>query len=202
MSSAKNKKSKHSKKKKPSKKIPEVKAMASNGDPKSQLIFKYISSCLLLIYIIGYLFKLFSSLGDAFFWADENTHAYISSLIAEHHKLPARLPDDIFGGFVWSYPPLFHIVSAGILSIIGFASLKYINLVLLLLFFICYYFFILKYYGQNAAIIACLLISLSPALAVNSIRFMTDMLSMVLLFFSVFWFLGALEKIKKLEKIL
>ena len=194
MSAAKRKKSKHSKTEKSSKKISEVKAGVLSGDPRSQFIFKYLFSCLLLIYLLFYLFKLFSSLGETFFWADENTHAYISSLIAETHRLPARLPDDIYGGFVWSYPPLFHIVAAGVLSVAGFAALKYINLVLLLLFFICFYFLILKYYGQNEAVIACLLISLSPALAINSIRFMTDMLSMFLIFFSVFFFLRAIEK--------
>jgi hypothetical protein len=194
MSSAKRKKSKQSKTKKSSKKISEVKAGVLRGDPKSQFMYKYIFSCLLLIYILCYLFKLFSSLGETFFWADENTHAYISSLIAENHRLPARLPDDIYGGFVWSYPPLFHILAAGILSVAGFAALKYINLVLLILFFISFYFFIFKYYGQNEAVIACLLISLSPALAINSVRFMTDMLSMLLIFFSAFFFLRAIEK--------
>ena len=195
-------KSKHRKKKISSKKISEVKADDLSGDPGSQFIVKYIFSCLLLIYILYYLFKLFSPLGETFFWADENTHAYISSLIAENHKLPTRLPDDIYGGFVWSYPPLFHILAAGTLSVAGFTALKYINLVLLLLFFICFYFLILKYYGQNEAIIACLLISLSPALAINSVRFMTDMLSMLLIFFSFFFFLRAIEKNKLLPAAL
>ena len=202
MSTAKSKKSKHSKTKKTSKKISEVKTGVLSGDPRSQLIFKYIFSCLLLIYLLFYLFKLFSSLEETFFWADENTHTYISSLIAENHKLPTRLPDDIYGGFVWSYPPLFHILAAGTLSVAGFAALKYINLVLLLLFFICFYFLILKYYGQNEAVIACLLISLSPALAINSVRFMTDMLSTFLIFFSAFFFLRAIEKNKFLPAAL
>jgi 4-amino-4-deoxy-L-arabinose transferase-like glycosyltransferase len=194
MKAANRKKVKPDKKKKSSNKISQDKAPVLSEVPRSQFIFKYIFSCLLLIYLLFYLFKLFSSLGETFFWADENTHAFISSLIAENHQLPARLPDDIYGGFVWSYPPLFHILAGGVLSVAGFAALKYMNLVLLLLFFICFYFLILKYYGQNEAVIACLLISLSPALAINSIRFMTDMLSMFLIFFSVFFFFKAIEK--------
>ncbi len=190
------------KKKKSSDKISEGRTVALIRDPRSQIIFKYIFSCLLLVYILFYLLKLFTSLGETFFWADENVHAYISSVILDTHSLPALLPDDIYGGFKWSYPPLFHLLAAGIMSVAGFAALKYINLVLLLLFFICFYFLILKYYDQNEAVIACLLISLSPALAINTIRFMTDMLSMVLIFFSAFFFLQALEKENKRPAIL
>ena len=196
------KKSKNIKKRKTSEKVSESKRTALTEYSKQEIVFKYIFSCLLLVYILFYLLKLFTSLGETFFWADENVHAYISSVILDTHSLPALLPDDIYGGFKWSYPPLFHLLAAGIMSVAGFAALKYMNLVLLLLFFICLYFLILKYYGQDEAVIACLLISLSPALAINTIRFMTDMLSMVLIFFSAFFFLQALEKENKRHAIL
>ena len=202
MPSAKRKKIKYNKKKKSPEKISEVRTVALSGDPRSQIIFKYIFSCLLFIYLLFYLLKLFLSLEETLFWADENVHAYVSSVISDTYSLPTLLPEDIYGGFKWSYPPLFHIMAAGIVSVASFAALKYINLVFLLLFFISFYFIILKYYGQNEAVIACLLISLSPAVAVNSIRFMTDMLSMVLLFFSAFFFMLSLEKENRFHPII
>ena len=138
------KKSKNIKKRKTSEKVSESKRTALTEYSKQEIMFKYIFSCLLLVYILFYLFKLFTSLGETFFWADENVHAYISSVILDTHKLPTMLPEDIYGGFVWSYPPLFHIMTAGIMSVAGLAALKYINLVLLLLFFICFYFWIIS----------------------------------------------------------
>lgn len=188
------KKSKSKKKNKRSDTISAGKTVTVNRGAEWQDMSKYIFGTLLLVYLLCYIIKLWGSLGDAHFWADENVHAYISSLIAETYRLPAQLPDDIYGGFVWSYPPLFHIMAAGVLSVAGLAALKYVNLLLLILFFICLYYLIHKYYGHTAALITCLLISLSPSLAINSVRFMTDLLSMTLLFFSFFFFLNAIEK--------
>ena len=191
---SKRKKSKSKKKNKTPKKISAGKT--ANADRKAdwQDMTKYIFGFLLLVYLVCYVLKLWGSLGDTQFWADENVHTYISSLIAETRKLPAQLPDDIYGGFVWSYPPLFHIMAAGILFVAGLAALKYVNLLLLIIFFISLFYLVHRYYGISAALITCLLISLSPALAINSVRFMTDVLSMILLFFSFFFFLKAVEK--------
>jgi hypothetical protein len=190
---SKRKKSKNKKKNKAPDTISAGKTVALMGEAEWQGISKYIFGFLLLVYFVCYFLKLWESLGDAHFWADENVHAYISSIITETRRLPAQLPDDIYGEFVWSYPPLFHIMAAGIISVAGFAALKYVNLTLLFIFFICLYYLMHKYYGHTAALITCLLISLSPALAINSVRFMTDMLSMILLFFSFFFFLKAIE---------
>jgi 4-amino-4-deoxy-L-arabinose transferase-like glycosyltransferase len=188
------KKSKSKKKTKTSDKISAGKTVTAKKGTEWQDMSKYIFGFLLVVYLLCYVLKLWGSLGDVQFWSDENVHAYISSIIAETHRLPAKLPDVNNGGFVWSYPPLFHIIAAAIMSVMGFAALKYINLILLILFFICFYFLIQKYYGQNTALIACLLISLSPAVATNSVRFMTDILSMILIFFSAFFFFIAVEK--------
>jgi len=149
----------------------------------------YVLSGLVLIYFIGYFYKLYSSLDITVFWSDEIVHAYISSVISKSHQLPFVLPEEIYGGFKWSYPPLFHILSALIMSIAGFESLKFINIGILILFFICFYVLIRKYYGHNEALWACLLMSVSPVIAINTIRFMSEMLSMLMIFFS-FYFLA------------
>jgi len=161
---------------------------------KSESLYDYILISLSIAYFLFYFFKLYSSLGNTFFWADENVHAYISSIILKTKSLPAVLPEDIYGGFKYSYPPFFHILSAIVMAIAGFPALKFTNLILLGLFFIGFYLLIRKYYGNSEALLACLLISTSPTIAINTIRFMTEMLSMVLVFFSFFFLVVALKK--------
>ena len=157
-------------------------------------IINYVLSGLVLVFFAGYVYKLYSFLDITVFWADEIVHAYISSIISKTHQLPFVLPEAIYGGFEWSYPPLFHILSALIMSIAGTGALKFINLGILILFFICFYILIRKYYGQHEALWACLLMSVAPVIAINTIRFMTEMLSMLMIFFSFFFLLLALTK--------
>jgi hypothetical protein len=160
----------------------------------SNNLYDYILIGLTLTYFLFYFFKLFSSLENTFFWADENVHAYISSVILKSHGIPAILPDDIYGGYKYSYPPFFHILSAFVMAIGGFPALKFTNFILSVLFLIGFYFLIRKFYGNSEALLACILISLSPTIAINSIRFMTEMLSMVLIFLSFFSLAAALKK--------
>ena len=157
-------------------------------------IINYVLSGLVLVFFAGYFYKLYSFLDITVFWSDEIVHAYISSIISKTHQLPFVLPEAIYGGFEWSYPPLFHILSALIMSIAGTGALKFINLGILILFFICFYILIRKYYGQHEALWACLLMSVAPVIAINTIRFMTEMLSMLMIFFSFFFLLLALTR--------
>jgi len=177
--------------------------LISPGDViKSERLYDYILICLTMGYFLLYFFQLFSSLENTFFWADENVHAYISSIILKTKSLPAVLPDDIYGGFEYSYPPFFHIIGALVMATAGFPALKFTNLILLILFFIGFYYLIRKYYGMKEALIACLLISTTPTIAVNSIRFMTEVLSMLLIFWSFFFLVIALKRSKIIYAIL
>ncbi len=130
-------------------------------------IFDYILFSATIIYFIYYLFTLFSQLYETFFWADENIHSYVANIISQTHRFPFVLPDDIYGGFKFVYPPLFHIISACVISIAGFSALKFFNLGLLFIFLSSSFILIRKYYGKYEAIIACLLLSLSPIIAIN-----------------------------------
>jgi 4-amino-4-deoxy-L-arabinose transferase-like glycosyltransferase len=56
-----------------------------------------------------------------------------------------------------------------------------------------------KHYGNSQAIIACFLITLSPVLAINTVRFTTEMLSMLFTFFSFFFLAISLKKADKLK---
>ena len=169
---------------------------------KNETILDYALNILVLAYCIYYVTKLYLPLGETFFWADENFHAYITSVIAQARHLPAVLPEYIHGGFEYSYPPFFHILSALVMALAGFEALKFVNLALLILFLAAFYSLIRKHYGNSEALLAVLLMSLSPILAINSIRFMTEMLSMVLVFFSFFYLLVAIKKENRRHAIL
>ena len=184
----------HKKQKKIPQTVPETKNFATAAVFKTDKIFDYILIGLTLAYFLFYFFKLYTFLESTFFWADENVHAYISSIILKTKSLPARLPEDIYGGFEYSYPPLFHILGAIVMSIAGSPALKFTNLILLIFFLAGFYFLIRTYCGNRAALLPSLLISLSPTIAMNTIRFMTEMLSMVLVFFSFMFLAAAIKK--------
>jgi 4-amino-4-deoxy-L-arabinose transferase-like glycosyltransferase len=202
MSAAKRKKVKHSKAKKSSNKISEVKRTDLTGDARRDIIFRYVLNGLLFIYLFYYLFQLYASLDHTFFWADENKHAYISTLVYKTHQLPTILPDDLYGDYRWSYPPLFHIFGATFMGIAGPSALKFFNLILLLIFLPSFFYLTRKHYGDDTAAVACLLVTLSPVLAINTIRFITEMLSMLCIFFSFFFLLLALKKSDKFYAII
>jgi len=155
--------------------------------------YDLILTCIVATYFLYYIISLFSTLSEVHFWADENVHAYISSVIFENMRLPALLPEEVYGGFEFSYPPFFHIMNAFVMAIGGFPALKFTNLILLILFLGGFFFLIRMHYGNDVALIACLLISLSPTVAINSVRFMTEILSMILVFLSFFSWLVAIK---------
>lgn len=175
-------------------------SVATEKELISDATYKWFGYCLtacLFIFFVFYFYKLYSFLGETYFWADECSHAYISSVILKTHRIPFVLPEEIYGMREFSYPPFFHILSAVAMAIAGFSVLKYINLILLICFVISSYMLIRRYYGKYEASIACLLLSLSMVLTENTIRYMTEMLSMVLVFFSFFFVLLALKESKK-----
>jgi hypothetical protein len=57
--------------------------------------YDLILTCMVAAYLLYYLACLFASLGEVYFWADENVHAYISSVIFETARIPESLPGDI-----------------------------------------------------------------------------------------------------------
>jgi 4-amino-4-deoxy-L-arabinose transferase-like glycosyltransferase len=141
-------------------------------------------------------------LEDTYFWADENVHAYIASVVFETHRIPFYLPEAIYGIFKNAYPPFFHILGASLISIAGFSAIKYLNLGLLVIFLFSFYYLIRKHYGKYEAVLASLLLSLSPVIAINAVRFMTEMLSMALMFFSFFYTTLSIKEQKKQHAII
>ena len=168
---------------------------------QNESVLSYILNSLIIVYFLFYIFQIYSSLHETYFWADENKHAYICSLISNTYQIPTVLPEELYGGFKWSYPPLFHILGALFIGAAGFSALKFFNLMLLLIFLTSLYALIRKYYGQNEAVIAFLLATLSPVLVVNTLRFTTEILTMLLIFYSFFFILLALKREEKIFAI-
>ena len=131
MSSTKRKKSRRAGKKKASGKITGTGPAPATGGLKHDLMVRYALTGLLLVYLLCYLFQLYMSLENALFWADENKHAYICSLVSKTHQIPTDLPEDLYGEYRWSYPPLFHLLGGAFMGIAGDDALKVFNLILL-----------------------------------------------------------------------
>ena len=202
MSSAKSKKSKHNKKIYPSRKFSKVKRAALADDSRQEIVSKYVLNGLLFIYLLYYLFQLYASLDNTVFWADEKKHAYICSVVLEINGIPKILPDDLYGEYRWSYPPLFHIFAAAFMGIAGSSALKFFNLMLLIIFLTSFFVLIRKHYGNNQAVVSCFLITLSPVLAISTVRFTTEILSMLFTFFSFFFLAISLKKAAKLNAVI
>ena len=194
MSSTKRKKSRRAGKKKASGKITGTGPAPATGGLKHDLMVRYALTGLLLVYLLCYLFQLYMSLENALFWADENKHAYICSLVSKTHQIPTDLPEDLYGEYRWSYPPLFHLLGGAFMGIAGDDALKVFNLILLSAFLPTFYFLIRNHYGGDTAFMACVLLTLAPVLAINTVRFTTEMLSMICFFLSFFFLMLALEK--------
>jgi hypothetical protein len=152
-----------------------------------------------LIFFIYYFHKFYSQLAQTYFWSDETLHSYVAGVIYYTKKIPVVLTA-VYGTFEWFYPPLFHVLSALVISGAGLPALKYVNLVLLVVFLVGFYVLVRKHYGRYEAGTACVLLSLSSVIAVNTLRYMVEMLSMVLFFFSFFFLLMALRKGENNEK--
>ena len=196
MTRKKSKKAAQKKQKTPSRPDPEIKSAVREGFFSGERTIEYVLTGLTVAYLIFLVFKLYSFLEITYFWSDENVHAYISSIILKTGSLPAVLPDDIYGGYEYGYPPFFHILGAIFMGVAGFPALKYFNFILLILFFIGFYVLIRKYYGSSQALLACLLISLPEMIMTNTVRHMTEMLSMVLIFGSFFFLALAVKEAK------
>ena len=66
-----------------------LEAFSTAGFLKIDKIVDYVLIGLALLYFIFYFWKLFSSLGNTHFWADENVHAFISSAVLKTKGIPA-----------------------------------------------------------------------------------------------------------------
>ena len=73
--------------------------------------------------------RLMEQAGRARLYTDECFHAYVAEWIASHHRLPDVLPE-LYSGFSYYYPPLFHLLGAAWVLLAGTASLAQLNVAL------------------------------------------------------------------------
>ena len=64
--------------------------------------------------------------GAARFFTDECFHAHVARWIAAHGTLPRVIPE-LYSGYAYSYPPLFHLVSAAAVRLAGVGALPWVN---------------------------------------------------------------------------
>jgi hypothetical protein len=156
-------------------------------------VLDHVLDSSILVFFVYYFHKFYSQLGQTYFWADETMHLYVTDLIYKTKSIPAILPA-IYGECRWSYQSLFHVLASLTIPFGGISGLKYFNLGLLIIFISAFYAIVRRYYGRFEAGAACLLLSLSFVIVECTVRFMTDLISMVLFFFSFFLLMLALKK--------
>src|SRR5262249_40086662 len=65
-------------------------------------------------------------MANARYQTDECFHAYMAEWIAAHHTLPRIIPE-LYSGFYYYSPPLFHLLGAAWSVVFGLDALRYIN---------------------------------------------------------------------------
>ena len=75
---------------------------------------------------VNYLTALATRAAGAYLQTDECFHATVSEWIATHHRLPRTLPE-LYSGFYYFYPPLFHVLGALWTSAFGAHAFRFLN---------------------------------------------------------------------------
>ena len=108
-------------------------ATGSDGGPRagaaaSELLSRISDAAVVLLALVS-LVLLWRRAAGAVFQTDECFHAHVAQWIAAHGRLPREVPE-LYSGFAYFYPPLFHIVGAVSVAIAGVASLPFLNVIL------------------------------------------------------------------------
>ena len=84
------------------------------------------ASLITLVVAGAWLLLLARMASGARFQTDECFHAYMAEWIARHGTLPRVIPE-LYSGFYYYYPPLFHLLGAGWSALLGHDALRYLN---------------------------------------------------------------------------
>lgn len=75
---------------------------------------------------IAFLIAICAQAGAARFFTDECFHAHVARWIAEHGRLPRVIPE-LYSGYAYAYPPLFHLFGAAVVRLAGVGALPWLN---------------------------------------------------------------------------
>ena len=124
---------------------------------------------------IAFVARLAVQAGSATFFADECFHAHVARWIAAHGALPRVLPE-LYSGFAYAYPPLFHLIGAAVVKALGMDALAWLNLALTTLMLAVLAFGPPAGVSRAARRWAVLLCVGNPAIATYALRFYAEAL--------------------------
>lgn len=102
-------------------------APAPGASPRDRLSTLFDAATLLLA--VMSVARLAQQATGARFFTDECFHAHVAGWIAAEHRLPRTIPG-FYSGLAYSYPPLFHLLGAAGIGILGAAAFRYLNVAL------------------------------------------------------------------------
>ena len=111
--------------------------------------------------------------------SDECFHAWMSEWIASHGALPATV-DGLYGGFKYFYPPLLHLLGAGVVKLFGAPAFREVNVALLAALLAGAWFALSRAGARTAAAIAVLALAAWPGLVQQGVRMYVECLSAAL----------------------
>jgi len=88
--------------------------------------FEPLADAATLALLAVYFVSLAGHAGGARLQTDECFHATVSQWIAAHGTLPRSIPE-LYGGFAYFYPPLFHLLGAAWIKLFGADAFRFVN---------------------------------------------------------------------------
>jgi hypothetical protein len=89
---------------------------------RAELLFDALSAAV----AVAFLATIAAQAGAARFFTDECFHAHVARWIAGHGRLPRVIPE-LYSGFAYTYPPLFHLLGAAVVRAGGVGALPWLN---------------------------------------------------------------------------
>jgi 6-pyruvoyl-tetrahydropterin synthase related domain len=128
---------------------------------------------------VWWLSRLTSFASGARYMTDECFHAYMAEWIAGHGALPERIPG-LYSGFAYYYPPLFHLLGAGVAALFGDAAFKFVNVLVSALLVIALYWGCRVLGARAAGRWAVALCAANLWLSVHAVRLYVEQLTALL----------------------
>ncbi len=128
---------------------------------------------------VWWLARLATFAAGARYMTDECFHAYMAEWIAGHGTLPATIPD-LYSGFAYYYPPLFHLLGAAVAALFGDSAFRFVNVLVSALLLIVTYWGCRTLGVRAAGRWAIALCAANLWLSVHAVRLYVEQLTVLL----------------------
>ena len=128
---------------------------------------------------LWWLARLASFASGARYMTDECFHAYMAEWIAGHGALPDRIPG-LYSGFAYYYPPLFHLLGAGVAALFGDHAFRFVNVLVSALLVVALYWGCRVLGARAAGRWAVALAAANLWLSVHAVRLYVEQLTALL----------------------